>query len=1032
MPLSFRAGIHRCCPDARPLGAALTLVDAQRWQQVATLFDEAVELDGAERAARLDALCAGDAELRAEVESLLRGDAAVASGAAHLIDSPTSAREAWSDLVPLSSAVGTLIGPWRVLREIGRGGMGVVYLAERADGQYEQRAALKLMRASGDPADLRRRFLRERQILAQLEHPHITRLLDGGVTAAGEPYFALEYIDGEPLLDHLASRTADLALRLRLFLEICAAVQFAHRQLVVHCDIKPSNVLVSREGQVKLLDFGIASVLGHATASAVETQLHALTPAYASPEQLRGEPVTTATDVYALGAVLHEMLTGVRAHQPCANASSMDRLAAISDPRRALPSAAVSRTGKDITLYPPVPARLLRGDLDVIADTALQADPERRYATVDALADDVRRHLDGTPIAARRASASYRLRKFVTRHRIGVALACVALLALLGALGTALLQTRYAREQTLQAQTAARLATQQSERAEGVRRILVGVFEQAEPDANGGRPISARELLEMGERQIEGAFDAQPAVESDAATLISELYVQIGDFDRAKALLQRSLAASDDPRVPDDVKARVLVGIAAVELETNAYDAAIEHARHGLALLEKTGNGAAVSIAKAHAVIASVLIAKGQLGEAEAVLRKSLERDGMALGEQSEAVATSWIELGNVFGRTDRLDEAEQAFRTGIAITRTLFGDDSYHLAHALNELSSVLSDKKDFAGAENALQQSLQVRLRTVGEDHRDTFIVRHNLLVLQETMGRVAEALPQRLALLERAQTNGRVTPRDLASYYLAAGRDQRDVGQFDAAAPMLRTAIKLFSDTLGPTTEVAVSAWRSLGTALTLGGRYDDADEALRKALEIQTGRTGDNPVRMAFVRAELGNLQRLRHRVDEALALLEPAATVFDDDAFPESTVRAAVLAALSEAQLDGGDADAARRSAGKALEAARATLPPRHFLLGAPLFALARAELALGSPQSAETLLQEALEVRQPTHAVDDPRMLEVQVARIVALSALGRDHEAAVLRAGIEPRLRASQLPYAADLRARLRASTAVTSTKGV
>jgi serine/threonine-protein kinase len=653
----------------------------------------------------------------------------------------------------------------------------------------------------------------------------------------------------------------------------------------------------------------------------------------------------------------------------------MDRLAAISDPRRALPSATVSRTGaaaagKDATLY--------------------------------------------------------------RRHRIGVALASVALLALLGALGTALLQTRLAREQTLQAQTAARLATQQSERAEGVRRILVGVFEQAEPDANGGRPISARELLEMGERQIEGAFAAQPAVESDAATLISELYVQIGDFDRAKALLQRALAASDDPRVPDDVKARVLVGIAAVEMETNAYDAAIDHARHGLALLEKTGNGAATSIAKAHAVIASVLIAKGQLDEAEAVLRESLARDAAALGEQSEAVAASWIELGNVFGRTDRLDEAEQAFRTGIAITRALFGDHSYHLAHALNELSSVLSDKNDYAGAESALQQSLQVRLRTVGEDHRDTFIVRHNLLVLQETMGRVAQALPQRLALLERAQTSGRVNPRDLASYYLATGRDQRDVGQFDAAAPMLRKAIEAFSDTLGPTTDVVVAAWRSLGGTLTLAGRYDDADAALRKALEIQKGRSGDNPVRMAFVHAELGNLLRLRHRVDEALALLEPAATVFDDGAFSGSTVRAAVLTALSEAQLDGGDADAARSSAGKALEAARATLPPRHFLLGAPLFALARAELALGSPQSAETLLQEALEVRQSTHAVDDPRMLEVQVARIVALSALGRDHEAAALRAGIEPRLRASQLPYAADLRARLRASTAVTSTKGV
>jgi serine/threonine-protein kinase len=424
-------------------------------------------------------------------------------------------------------------------------------------------------------------------------------------------------------------------------------------------------------------------------------------------------------------------------------------------------------------------------------------------------------------------------------------------------------------------------------------------------------------------------------------------------------------------------------------------------------------------------VIASVLIAKGQLAEAEATLRGSLERDGAALGPYSEAVAGSWIELGNVLGRTDRLDEAEQAFRTGIAITRALFGDHSYHLAHALNELSSVLSDKNDFAGAEDALQQSLQVRLRTVGEDHRDTFIVRHNLLVLQETVGRPAEALPQRLALLERAQTSGRVNLRDLASYYLATGRDQRDVGQFDAAVPMLRKAIKAFSDTLGPTTDIVVSAWRSLGTTLTLAGRYDEAEDALRQALAIQTGRSGDNPVRMAFVHAELGNLLRLRHRIDDALALLEPAAAVFDDGAQSGSTVRAAVLAALSEAQLDGGDRDAARSSAGKALESARATLPPRHFQIGGPLFALARAELALGNAQNAESLLQEALEVRQPTHAPDDPRMLEVQVARIAALGALRRDREAAALRAEVEPRLGAMHSPYASDLRSRLPQRTA-------
>jgi len=515
-------------------------------------------------------------------------------------------------------------------------------------------------------------------------------------------------------------------------------------------------------------------------------------------------------------------------------------------------------------------------------------------------------------------------------------------------------------------------------------------------------------------------------VEADAASLISELYVQIGDFARAGALLQRALAASDDPRVPDDVKARVLVGISAVEAETNAYDAAIDHAHRGLALLAGGGSGVAASVAKAHGVIADVLIAKGRLAEAEAELRESLERDSAALGPQSEAVSESWIQLGSVLGSGDRLDEAEKAYRTGIALTRTLFGDNSYHLAHALNELSNLLTDRNDFAGAESALKQSLQIRLRTVGEDHRDTFIVRHNLLVLQESMGRVAEALPERLALLERAQRNGRVHPRDLASYYLASGRDQRDVGQFDASVPMLRKAIEAFSATLGPRTDVVVSAWRSLGATFALAGRYDEAESALRTAVDIQTGRPEDGPARMAIANADLGNLLRLRHRLDAALALLEPAAAVLEEATLAKNPVRPTVLTALSEAQLDAGQRDAARASAAKALESARASLPPHHFLLGAPLFALARADLALGDAQAAEPLLQEALEVRQPTHAIDDPRMLEVQVAHIAAFAALGRNREAATLRADIEPRLRASRSPYAGDLRARLQAGTGV------
>ena len=1001
-------------------------MSAHRWQRVSALFDRIVELDGPARAAALASLDEADADLRGEVERLLRGDAEIEGGAPDPLAAPYAAIDAEAFRPDVA---GLLIGPWRVLREIGRGGMGVVYLAERADGQFEQRAALKLMRASGDPAGLRRRFLRERQILAQLEHPHIARLLDGGVSAAGEPYFALEYIDGEPLVDYVAAHGADLAARLRLFLDVCAAVQFAHRQLVVHCDIKPSNILVNRDGAAKLLDFGIANVLAAEASSAAETQLRALTPAYAAPEQLRGEPVTTAADVYSLGAVLYELLTGVRAYRIAVTASPVERLAAISDARRALPSAATTGSPApppDVpAAFAAVPPRLLRGDLDIITATALHADPQRRYASVEALAEDVRRFLAGAPIDARPPSARYRLGKFVARHRAGVALAAVAVIALLAALGAALVQGQRAREQAVQAREAANRALRQSERAEAVRRILVGVFEQAAPDANDGKPITARELLEKGERQIEASIAAQPAVEADAATLIAELYVQIGEFGRAEVLLQRALQATDDPRMPDDVKARVLIGIAAIEDEKSAHADAIDYARRGLALLEAAGAEVAATVAKAHYVIAHSLVALGRTTEAEVALRASLERDRAALGAQSDAVADSLVQLGNVYASDFRFAESEAAFREAIAAFTVNYGDDSYHVAHVLNELSNMLSDKGDMAGAEDALRQSLRIRLRTVGPDHRDTLIVRHNLLTLLEAEGRIREALPERLELTRRVATSGRLHRRDVGSYYLALGRDQRDVGQFDEAIPTLREAIAAFGDSLGADSDSAIVAQRSLGHALALAGRRDEAERVLRHAVALQEGRTPLNEMRLALARADLADLLRERQKVDEAFRLAQAAAGVYEQESLATASLRRVVLVALAECQLALGDARSALANAGKATEITRKNLGEAHFLLGTPLLAQARAQRMLGESAAALPLLEQALALRGNVHPPADPRILEIEVERVLALDDLGREADAAALRARIAPLVRALPTVLASELAARVAAVAA-------
>jgi tetratricopeptide (TPR) repeat protein/tRNA A-37 threonylcarbamoyl transferase component Bud32 len=412
-----------------------------RWRRIAPILDEALDLAGAERQAFLARACGDDAALRADVEGLLDADAR----AAGFLTGP--AEEYLAGVVPAAEAengalaVGDRVGPFLVVRELARGGMGAVYLAERADGHFDQRVALKIMRPGLDSAEVHRRFLDERQILARLNHPHIGRLLDGGLGPGGRPWFAMEYVEGAPLTRWCAERGAGIPERLRLYLDVCDAVRYAHEERVVHRDLKPSNIFVTPDGQVKLLDFGIAKLLLPADAgpaAATRTELRALTPEYAAPEQIRGEPVTAATDVYALGAVLYELLTGVRVHRFTRHSAvEVERVVCETDPeapsdavRRGVPVAAGLG---DVALL----RRRLRGDLDTIALTALRKEPARRYPDAAALAADVRRHLAGEPIRARPAGVAHRAAKLLGRHRavaLGLAAVLVSTTAVLAAL----------------------------------------------------------------------------------------------------------------------------------------------------------------------------------------------------------------------------------------------------------------------------------------------------------------------------------------------------------------------------------------------------------------------------------------------------------------------------------------------------------------------------------------------------------------------------------------------------------------------
>jgi serine/threonine protein kinase len=498
-------------------------------RQLSTLLDAAT----GDREARLARLSAGDPGLAREVGELLRLSKQPDS---RLGPEGVLAGPLWADLAARDTASpGERIGAYRVLGELGRGGMATVFLAERADGAFRQQVALKLLRSGAGGEEAVRRFAQERQILATLDHPAIARLLDGGVDGRGRPYLVMEHVEGRPIDRHCEENHLSVDRRLDLFTRVAEAVFYAHRNLVVHRDLKPSNIFVTdaglEGGQVKLLDFGIAKLLdpalaGPYAAAATRTVARVMTPEYASPEQVRGEPVTTASDVYQLGLLLFELLTGERACRlKNATFGEAERAICGEPPRR--PSSVVAG---------PL-ARRLRGDLDAIVEKALRKEPGLRYPSPGPLIDDLERHRSGRPVRARQGTFGYRARKFVSRHRFGLAAAALLALLLAGSAVTA----------TLQARRIAREAAT----AERVKEILVSLFSSANPSVSRGEALTARELLDHGAARVTTELDGEPAVQAELMTVLGNVYNTRGLYDEAVPLLEESLALrrsqGDDP-----------------------------------------------------------------------------------------------------------------------------------------------------------------------------------------------------------------------------------------------------------------------------------------------------------------------------------------------------------------------------------------------------------------------------------------------------------------------------------------------------
>lgn len=872
------------------------------WSRADGIFDEALDLPPGERAAFLDRACGEDGELRALVGRLLASADGEIPGL-----KPGGALEGplWNELQgdlarEDEPGAGTLVGRYRIVRELGRGGMAVVYLAERADGQFEQQVALKLLKRGVDTDEVVGRFDQERQILALARHPGLARLLDGGVGPGGRPYLVMEYVAGRPIDLYADDQRLSVPERLRLFLQVARTVEDAHRNLVVHRDIKPSNILVTGEGHAKLLDFGIAKLLDPdlGATPVTRTASRMLTPAYASPEQLEGGRVTTASDVYQLGLLLYLLLAG-----------------RLPEPRRdgelTRPSSTAADSDEAARARLTTPARLRRelaGDLDTLVLTALRREPERRYGSVAQLIDDVERYLAGRPISARSDTLRYRTGKFVKRHTAAVATAAAALLLLIAVV------VLYTVELTRERDRAERSAL----RATQVAGFLRGLFEVSAPTRSRGEQVTARQLLDQGAARIDAELAGQPEVQAEMMTLIGDVYHDLALYEEAEGILERAVAlrrerpgegrldlaaslhslarlraqradhagaralygealalreAALGPGHPD--VARTLGGLGRVLASLGDFPAARSHQERGLAILEKSLGGGHAEVGLALRDLALTLVEAREPRAARPRLERALKILETEYGPGHPDVAKVRLDLGSSLLAAGDREGARAEFERVLPVLEKAYGTDHPDLAMVLSTLGDLFISPgihdKDPELAIGYYWRAWEIRKTVLGPNHPLVAASLSDLgraYQLLEDDAKAREYFEQSLAVTEAAfgpDHPGVAAPLSrLASLTARAGRPEE-------ALRLYRRAIAVAEKSFGPDHPSSILALYYMGKIERSRANPSAAEPLLQKALAIGR-RAQAAPQGLAMLEIELGSCLTDLGRFPEAEELL----------------------------------------------------------------------------------------------------------------------------------------------------------------
>ena len=894
-------------------------IDLNRWNRVHAVFDRALDLPAEARLAYLQKTCDLDETLRQEVEELLRA----ASPADNFLETPLSdlIQAILDETEPAEAAenaIGCRIGPYRLLEHIGSGGMGAVYRAERDDGQFQKRVAVKLIRPGVSRADALERFRSERQILADLEHAAIARLLDGGVAeveagAPERPYFIMEYVDGLPIDVYCDRHRLPVAKRLALFRDVCEAVQFAHQNLVVHRDLKPSNILVTKEGQVKLLDFGIAQVVnaessGDGAARATPAPARMMTPEYASPEQVRGEKITTSADVYVLGVLLYELLTGHRPYQfknyrrreverivlkehpirPSEKVkTSKERIGRTGDAEQRTPrSVSEARSTRPRRL-----ARRLHGDLDCIVLKALRKAPEQRYVSVEQLSEDVRRHLEGMPVQARQGGSVYRTGKFVGRHRAGVAATMLVVLSLAFGMGYALKQERVAVAERDRAEQAALDAQREARKADRIMAFIISGFRNATANGQEGHLIDARDLLRQGVERAEVELQDEPELQAEMLEVLGRMYRGLLLYEEAALLWERTLVqrerlyGPDDPRIGDG-----LYELARLRQRAGSYDAAEALFRKALDLRQRVrGAGPHPDITQSLNGLAGVLLRQGRHAEAEPLFREALRQRQQLYGAEDPRVAAYWVNLGGLLHVRGAYGEAKAAFQEALAIYRQSPSKRDPILSVQVH-LANVQRDLGAYTEAETVLRQAVRLLKAWYGEQDTRVTITQHDLAELLHRKGAYAEAevLFREVLAIRRDAHGGLHAGAALTATRLADVLAK--TGAFMEADSLYQAALKETEAALSKEHVRASYPLSGLGQLRLQQGRLTEAERHLREALRLRQEKFPEGHPQTAMAKVLLGRCLVTRGRGEEAVSLFAEGYTTLEGrlgDEHPET-------------------------------------------------------------------------------------------------------------------------------------------------